>query len=84
MTAVKFEEEIELTIGLPWFVLIYPTHFNNPIIPNVALTELNHYWFSIADTIGYHQLKTNHFAVGQKRGLIGTPLFFSLKLYYKK
>ena len=27
MTAIKFEEEIELSIWLPWFMLIYPTHF---------------------------------------------------------
>ena len=52
MTAIKFEEEIELRLWLPWSMLIHPTHFYNPIIPKVALTELNYYWFNIADTIG--------------------------------
>ena len=42
MIAIKFEEEIELSIWLPWFMLIYSTHFYNLIIPKVALTEHNH------------------------------------------
>ena len=52
MTAIKTEEEVELRIQLPWFTLIYPTHFYNPIIPKVGLTEHNHYWLSITDTVG--------------------------------
>ena len=52
MTAITFEEEIELRLWLSWSLLIYPTHIYNPVIPKVALMELNHYLFSIADTIG--------------------------------
>ena len=58
----------------PLVHVIYPTHFYNPIIPKVALTELDHYWFSIVYTTGYNQqVKIIHFAVGQKKDRIGTP-----------
>ena len=43
MTVIKSNEEIELRIRHTWFMLIYPTHFYNPIIPKVALMEHNHY-----------------------------------------
>ena len=52
MTAIKFENKIELRIWLPWFMQIYHTYFYNPIIPKVALTEHYYFWVSIADTIG--------------------------------
>ena len=72
MIAIKCEEETELRIGLLWFMLIYPIHFYDPIFPKVAHTEHNHYWISIADTLGLSSAeKKKHFTVGQKKGLIG-------------
>ena len=67
MTAIRFVEEIELRMQLP--LLIYPTHFYNPIIPNIALTELGHY--CIVDTIG--SLLSGNKTLSCKKGLIGTP-----------
>ena len=72
MTAIKLEEEIELRIWLPWFMLIYTFHFYNPIIPKVALTEHN---------IVVSVLK--HFTVGQKRALYQPPPpFFLLYMHF--
>ena len=51
MTAIKSEDEIELRIRplLIYAELPHPIHNYNPNTPKVALTEHNHYWFSIAD-----------------------------------
>lgn len=43
MIAFKLEEDMELRIWLLGPMLIYPTHFGSPIIPNVAPTEHNNY-----------------------------------------
>ena len=72
MTAIKFVKEMELMT--PWSMLIYPTHIYNPIIPKVALTELNYYWFSTADTTDFTSAENKTFRCWAKNGFIGTPL----------
>ena len=55
MAVIKFlrrNTNVTLITHHPWFMKIYPTDIHKPFIPKVELTEQNHFWFSIGDTIG--------------------------------
>ena len=43
MTAINFQEKLDLRVLLRWVMLIYPTHCYNLIIPKLALMEHNRY-----------------------------------------
>ena len=62
----------------PWFMLIYPTHTYNPIILKVALTELNYYWFSTADTTGLSSAENKTFCCWAEKWLYRHPSLLNI------
>ena len=53
-------------------MLIYPTILYNPIIPKVGIMKHNHYWSSIADTIGLSSAENKAFWA-EKRAFLVPP-----------